>query len=170
MNNKGFTLIELLIVVVLTGLAVGITGDILISVTKSYNRTQVTNEVEQQANFVSSKITKELKDAYTIDTASTNSTQIVLKTKTGTDSVKYYLNTTEGKLYRQVGTTTAVPITSSVTKIEGVRVQCGADGCFKVLSTAPYIVKYSFIFDKGSSATLNSTFTISDTVVLRGAY
>ena len=168
-NNKAFTLIELLVVVTLTALAVGITGDILVSVTKSYNRTQVMNEVEQQANFVSSKLNRELRDAYSVE--STNSNEIVVRTKNGVDNVKYYLNSSDSRFYRQVGTGTAVPLTSPLTKIEGVRVKCGNGGCFSINNNPPpYIVTYSLIFDKGDTATIKSTININDTVVLRGTY
>ena len=64
--TKGFTLIELLLVVGLLALTVGITSDILLSIVRTYNKTQVTNEIEQQANFVSLKLEKEIRNAQTV--------------------------------------------------------------------------------------------------------
>jgi len=41
----------------------GLTSDMLISLLRSNTKTQVINEIEQQANFVSLKIEKELRDS-----------------------------------------------------------------------------------------------------------
>ena len=62
-NQKGFTLIEMLLVVLLLALTVGLTIDMLLSLIRSNTKTQVINEIEQQANFVTLKLEKELRDA-----------------------------------------------------------------------------------------------------------
>jgi type II secretory pathway pseudopilin PulG len=62
-SEVGFTLIELLVVVSLIIIVVGVTGDIVVSLIRSYSKTQITNEVEQNANFAMNKIEKELRNA-----------------------------------------------------------------------------------------------------------
>lgn len=62
-NSRGFTLVELLVVVSLMIIVVGVTGDIIISLVRSYSKTQITNEIEQNANFVMTKLEKELRNA-----------------------------------------------------------------------------------------------------------
>ena len=55
-NQGGFTLVEMLLVVFLLALTMGLTSDMLLSLIRSNTKTQVINEIEQQANFVSLKI------------------------------------------------------------------------------------------------------------------
>ena len=54
--KKGYTLIELMLVIALLALTAGVTGDIIISLVRSYSKTQVANEIEQNAGFVSLKL------------------------------------------------------------------------------------------------------------------
>ena len=51
-KQKGFTLVELLIVVSIIIIVVGVTGDIILSLVRSYSKTQITNEIEQNAKNV----------------------------------------------------------------------------------------------------------------------
>ena len=167
-NNKAFTLIELLVVVGLMGLIVGVTSDILISVTKSYNKTQVLNEIEQQANFVSSKLTKELRDATDVTipaSAGATGNDLEFTSKSGS-KIKYSLS--GGVLSRAVDAGTALAITSAA-GLEGVSVEC-LGACFTLNSSDPDIVSYSFTFKKPSGATIDASIIVSDTTVLRGTY
>jgi|GEM_PF-817426 len=174
-NNKGFTLIELLLVVALLGISVGVTTDILLSVTKNYSKTQVINELEQQANFVSLKITKELRNATSVVTPTVGASDgntLQFLSRDGNE-VKYYLDS--GILYRQsiiLGSTSpAVPMTSSVGN-EGVEIQCTTK-CFTLLGTGPDILGISLIFQKANVSvlsTLNTNIKVEDTIVLRGTY
>lgn len=66
MRQKGFTLVELLVVVSLIIIVVGVTGDIVVSLVRSYNKTQITTEVEQNATFVMTKLERELRNAYEV--------------------------------------------------------------------------------------------------------
>jgi prepilin-type N-terminal cleavage/methylation domain-containing protein len=174
-NKKGFTLIELLLVVAILGISMGVTTDILLSVTKNYSKTQILNEIEQQANFVALKITKELRNATdltlpTLGSADGNSLQFLARDG---NEVKYYLD--NGTLFRQdiIGgnTSPALPITSSVGN-EGISVSCTTK-CFTLMAENPDILGISLIFNKANLSllsTLNTNIKIEDTIVIRGSY
>ena len=176
-NNKGFTLIELLIVIGLTGLAVAITADILLSVTRSYNRTQIQNELEQQSSFVSSKLNKELKDAVDIiEPTDISKPSTTLKFKTQLDgedkTITYFLK--DNVLYRTetVGGSTSdeIPLTSK-DGLQGIYVECGEEPpCFVLNNKSPKIISYSFIFSKPPEYDINAETNLSNTVVIRGSY
>ena len=68
-NQSGFTLIEMLIVVVILAIVVGMTSDMLMSLIRSNTKTQVINELEQQANFVPSKRSLLSKEVLRVDIA-----------------------------------------------------------------------------------------------------
>jgi len=174
-QEKAFTLVELLLVVAILGISMGVTTDILLSVTRSYNKTQIINEIEQQANFVSLKMTKELRNATTIydpTLIDTSGTTLRFLNRNG-DEIKYYLE--DSVLYRQVTasgvTEEPYPVTSN-SGIEGVAVICPTK-CFGLLSENPDIVSFSLVFQKASISplsTLSTDIKVEDTIVLRGTY
>ena len=108
-NQKGFTLIEMLLVVLLLALTVGLTSDMLLSLIRSNTKTQVINEIEQQANFVTLKLEKELRDSMDASTGAQNSLVITLRSNS---QVTYQLNESN-VLQRQVGAGGFVNLTSS---------------------------------------------------------
>lgn len=62
-GQLGFTLLELLIAISLLAITAGLTGDILLTLVRTYNKTRITNEIEQNGNLALSKIEKELRTA-----------------------------------------------------------------------------------------------------------
>jgi len=177
MKNKGFSLIELIIVIALLGLSVGVTSDILLSVTSSYNKTQVMNEIEQQANFVSLRLTKELREATSIvEPSSVNVPGNTLTFLAGSTEVSYYLDTSDSGLYRKtvdlVGNS-AVSLLTVTTGVEGVILECpgtNKDECFNLVEDNPAIVTYSFTFRKPTGSRIDATYLLEDTFVIRGTY
>jgi prepilin-type N-terminal cleavage/methylation domain-containing protein len=179
MKNKGFTLIELLLVIALLSIAVGITSDILVTLVRGYNKTQVMNELEQQANFVSSKLQKELKSASLITAADASS--ITFSLRDGT-LIKYSLITSgdrTGVLQRSVGTESAVDLTDlGFNNVGGVKVSCPGFGtdpgvCFSVSNTKPQVVTLNLEFKQSqvaAKADYTGSVKINDTVVIRGTY
>lgn len=175
-TNKGFTLVELLLVVALIGVSVGVTTDILLSVTRNYNKTQVLNEIEQQANFVSLKLNKELRNATNITNpivGDSSVSSLSFVTRSGTE-VNYYIDS--GILYRQTilggSTSPAYPITASAGN-EGVSIVCPNDRCFNLIAEDPDILGISLLFQKANVSllsNLNSNIKVEDTIVLRGTY
>lgn len=143
-ENKGFTLVELLVVIALLGISIGVTNDILVSLVRSYNKTQIKNEVEQQANFVGLKIERELRSAAGT-TSSGYTNNLVISNEAG-GSVTYKLNGNKLQVENPTGST-AVDLTSS-TGISGVTVSCGFSGntCFWIVGTSPQTVKMHIKF------------------------
>jgi type II secretory pathway pseudopilin PulG len=95
-KSGGYTLLELLIVIGLIGLTVGVTGDIILSLVRSYTKTQATNELERSSNFVVSKIEKEFKNA--VSNVEITNSQVSFYTKYYNDSNLYPVS------YRHVST------------------------------------------------------------------
>ena len=146
-ENKGFTLVELLVVIALLGISIGVTNDILVSLVRSYNKTQIKNEVEQQANFVGLKLERELRSA--TGTTSTGYTNTLTISKEGSVSVTYKLNGNKLQVENPTGST-AVALTSSL-GAGGVSVSCmlnmlTCSTCFSVVGTTPQTVKMHIRF------------------------
>jgi len=143
-ENKGFTLVELLVVIALLGISIGVTNDILVSLVRSYNKTQIKNEVEQQANFVGLKIERELRSATGITSVGYTNTLTI--SKEGSASVTYKLNGNKLQVENPTGAA-AVDLTSSF-GTGGVAVSCMLTGstCFSVVGTTPQTVKMHIRF------------------------
>ncbi|MBI2414476.1 prepilin-type N-terminal cleavage/methylation domain-containing protein [candidate division WWE3 bacterium] len=181
-NQEGFTLIELLVVVSLIIIVVGVTGDIIISLVRSYSKTQITNEVEQNANFAMNKMEKELRNASQLLAVSTESISFSQKTSTGAlETVEYTVEDstilsdgTAGVYFlaRSVDGGAKVPVSnysypSGVTIVKGITE-------FSDVSPAggPSVVKIVLSMRQVGNPTVQFTqSTILDsTIVLRGSY
>lgn len=178
-NQKGFTLIELMLVVVLLGVSIGVTNDILMSLVRSNNKSQVMNEIEQQSNFVSLKIERELRNARSITTpiASGSGTLLKFETKSGLiiEYDVYVINDSSlGLIRRRVGGSGAWTNVTSNNNPGGVLAACiSGSSCFSVSGFNPQIVNINIKFSQ-AQATANSSYTgktsIQSTVVVRNTY
>ncbi len=168
-NQKGFTLIEMLLVVLLLALTVGLTSDMLLSLIRSNTKTQVINEIEQQANFVTLKLEKELRDSMDASTGAENSLVITLRSNS---QVTYQLNESN-VLQRQVGAGGFVNLTSSSSP-GGVKVTCAdASPCFDVTATNPKTVVTRLLFEQAqvdAGPTYRGDVKIESTITIRGDY
>lgn len=179
MKKNSFTLIELLIVISLIGITMGVTSDILISLIRGYNKSQILNEIEQQANFVSTKLQKELKNAKTVlNPSSVGSSSMWIQFQNADNEIVNYI-VDENLLKRKIGSAVdideakegAVPVTFS-DSLGGVLIECG-DGCFTLQGSSPQIVKISLRFKQAGTsffATSQGDVLIDDTVVIRSTY
>lgn len=180
-DQTGFTLVELLLVVALMSLAVGVTGDILVSLIRSYNKSQVLNEIEQNANFVAQKLSKELR----------NATQIVRLDPSGdsppnvgdsyneiefldtSGNTIIYKVTAGGVITRNVGSGDQALTVNNPPS--GVTASCigAATDCFTLIGSAPQVIEISIkIEQSGSPASkvFQGEIDIEDTIVIRDTY
>lgn len=169
-NQKGFTLIELLLVVSLLAISVGVTNDILISLIRTNNKTQVMNEIEQQSNFLSLKMEKELRNSRAVNIpeadGSGGNTILNFTTRDG-DIIEYKL--VDGVIKRN-----EIDVTSNASP-GGVYAECSGDlgNCFSVSGPSPQVVNISIDFRQAQPGVGNS-FTgkvgIKSTIVIRNTY
>jgi prepilin-type N-terminal cleavage/methylation domain-containing protein len=174
MEPKGFTLIELLLTIALLAISVGVTTDIILSITKSYNKTEMANELEQNANFVLLKMEKELRNAKSITTPSTLNLPSRRLTFIGRDdiTVVYTYDPLNGDLTRKVGAGTAEPIVNNNTTV-GILVSCPTGACFTLRNDSPQVIQLGLRFAQrysGGSTAFTGTVDLNNTIVLRGTY
>ena len=174
-NQGGFTLIELVLVIGLLAISVGVTNDILISLIRSNNKTQVITEIEQQSNFVSLKIEKELRNAraVSIPLNGESGTTLTFETRDGVQ-IEYSVDTDTGVINRTEGLAgSALELTNDASP-GGVKVTCeGGSGCFSVSGINPQIVSIKMIFSQSQStpiAAFAGDVDIDSTVVIRNTY
>jgi prepilin-type N-terminal cleavage/methylation domain-containing protein len=166
-ETEGFTLVELLLTIALLSIAVGVTTDIILSITKSYSKTEMANELEQNANFVSLKLEKELRNASSVTVPATVDAPSSTLTFVTTDGLVVTYNLDASGLLNRNG---SVIVNNDSTV--GVLVSCPA-GCFTLKNTSPQVVQMGLRFQQRNSGG-NSSFTgvvdLNNTVVLRGTY
>ena len=184
-KQNGFTLVELLLVVALMSLAVGVTGDILISLIRSYSKTQVLNEIEQNANFVSQKLTKELRNATRIvrlDPAESSPpvvgeppfNEIEFTDNSGSNNIIYKVRA-DGVMTRDSGDGNGDQFLTVNNPPTGVTVSCigGGNACFTLIEDAPQVIQISLMIEQAgnpSSRIFQGEITIEDTIVIRDTY
>ncbi|OGC50973.1 hypothetical protein A3A69_02450 [candidate division WWE3 bacterium RIFCSPLOWO2_01_FULL_37_15] len=195
-NNKtaGFTLIELLLVVSLLAISVGVTGDVITSLIRSYTKIQVQNDIEQNANFASLKLEKEIRNAsYTLLPYVNGSGAMTLffLNSDATKLICYRVSFSGGAGVLQRGwasTSGGIPgactnytNVTNTSQIGGVYVTCnvlvpGLPDCFKITKApgGPEVVKVHLEFTQANvgyptvSGTGNVIFDTS--IVVRGTY
>jgi len=166
-SQRGFTLVELLLAVSLLTISIGVTSDILMSLIRANNKSQVMNEIEQQSNFVASKIEKELRNAQSATIAS--GPTLTFTTRDGVEVI-YNLNTSTGVLTRKEGSDT-YNLTSNASP-GGVIVSTSSN-CFTVTGNNPTIVSLDMTFTQaqaGPGSSYTGKTTIRSTVVVRNTY
>ena len=169
-NQGGFTLVEMLLVVLLLALTMGLTSDMLISLLRSNTKTQVINEIEQQANFVSLKIEKELRDSVDVKIPGGGSSgdSIELTLRSGS-KVTYRL---QGNVLQRSITGTFFPITSNSSP-GGVVVSGDGSPVFTITGSNPKVVKLNMTFNQaqsGAGASYKGSIKLEPSIVIRSSY
>ncbi len=135
-RNKGFTLVEILVVVSIILISVGVAGDLIVSVTRSYNKTRILNEIEQNGNYVIAKITNDLKNATSV-TISSGALQIV-NASGQTISYRIQSNTCSGTNVSYVSR--RVVTTSPASDVTGKMTSDGCRDGINVTSSSPFAI------------------------------
>ncbi len=181
-NSKGFTLIELLVVVSLIIIVVGVTGDIVVTLVRSYSKTQITNEVEQNANFALTKIEKELKSATKVNTASGTRLEFVKRLPNGTSqTIEYTVEDANGLpegtagvyyIARAVNGGSKVPVTNYTSPAGVTILQSNTSFTNVSAATGPSVVKINLAMRQVGNPSVQFTqnVEVETTVVIRGSY
>lgn len=175
-SSAGFTLMEIVIVIALMVIAIGVTGDIVLTLIRSYTKTQVANDIEQNVNFVSLKMENELKNALDVVAVSPSNLCFSQRNGTNTEEICYVVESVSGVLSirRYVNSLNGSLVTDN-NSLSGVRVAtCNLSNvCFQQLSDSPDVVRVRLQFFQASSNS-NSSFTgdvsIDNTILVRGSY
>lgn len=170
-SEQGFTLVELLLVIALVSISIGITADILVSLTRSYNKTAVTNEIEQQANFIGLKLEKELRNSSNVTLPNANCISFQI------NGVAIYYNVANNNIFRSTGSCStavgnALLATPAITgSLNGVSAAC-LGSCFTLTGTSPQVVDLSFVFSQSSGGTTSfrGEVQLKNTIVIRNSY
>lgn len=176
-NNKGFTLVELLVVVAVMIIVVGVTGDIVISIVRSYNKTQITNEIEQNANFVMTKLERELRYASSVLSVNDNGGENLTFTRrlpSGSfETIKYSIND-NGTISREIVGVDLFPvILINHSFPDGVEViPVVSKFTNETVAGGPTVIKINLSFSQIGYQAVQFTqdIDLETTVVVRGSY
>jgi|APCry1669188879_1035177.scaffolds.fasta_scaffold87869_2 prepilin-type N-terminal cleavage/methylation domain-containing protein len=162
-SNQGFTLVELLISVGLISVILVVSIQFLLNLVSNSVRIQNRIDVEQNANFISAKITKLISDA---NSATLNSSS---KVTFITNGVTYALELKNGVLYLQNTLDTSVlasPLNDSSIIISGVNTIP-----FELSTTTnPQQLKMKLKFEIGSGTNLGASQNIEKIITIRKSY
>ena len=160
-SNVGFTLIELLISVSLLAIAMGIASDLIITLVRTYTKTQAFNDIEQTVNFVFLKLQNDIKSS---NSASVDESGSLILSRNG-ETITYSVDSESVSLLRN-----AIPLLGVSSDLGDVHVRCAGD-CFSILSNDPTTVKVSLEFYQGSGNGLfDHSVSLQDAFVVRGTY
>ena len=174
-NNKkalGFTLIELLLSVTLLAVSIGISSDIIITLVRTFARTQISNDVEQTVNFVFLKMQNDLKKSVGLARTSGATETLVLTQKSGTLITYTFVHptaSTPNAVFRRNGADLidTAPVTG------GVNISCPGSNCFEIVNNKPATIEINMSFSSANApagSIFNTTVSIQDTFVVRGSY
>ena len=173
-ETAGFTLIELVVVVAILLVTVGIAGDIIISLTRTFGKTQVSNDIETTSNFVLIKLEKEFRSATSVVTpaavgASGNTLHFINKN----GKRVCYVVTAAGLLNRSFDTVNCASQAPLTANDSATGVLVTGTPAFTLTSDKPYVIKINMTFSSATpnpSTTFSGTVTLNNTLVARGSY
>lgn len=178
-KQKGFTLVELLIVVSLIAITTGISGDVILTLVRSYNKTRITNELEQVGTFSMAKIEKELQKGTSVSAPGLNSCGPTLTFTNedalgATQTISYNIPQAGATIYnlnRTLNGGTVVPVIDKA--LVNVRVT-NALTAFCLVQASPAVVRVKLNLEQNSAGGAGTSFSgnvvLEQTIVLRGTY
>ena len=176
-NQKGFTLVELLVSVTIMLIAVALSADIIISIFKGYNKAQSFNDLEQSSTFLTIKLENDIRTAnnaiITTSTSSDGATLLDLQKSSDNSHICYQIKPTDNIYYKTSADLCDFSIDSNGALLPiNLGKKIDSTSTFSVLTNSAtntkIAVTYKFVF-VGKGTTTSET-TISNTIVMRGAY
>lgn len=182
-GEKGFTLIELLISISLLAITAGLTTDIILSLVRTYNKTRITNEIEQAGTISMSKIEKELRVALElVDPSEGQCGQVLIfERKRVSDeallTITYQIDTSgadAGSLVRTEddGSTSTTAKLLDSTQPNGIKLDTSSEFCV-LNQSQPHVVMIDFdLLQVATSGgvSFQGSVPLEQTIVLRGTY
>lgn len=183
-NEKGFTLIELLISISLLAITAGLTTDIILSLVRTYNKTRITNEIEQAGTIAMSKMEKELRVALSLTSPAqgTCGTSLVFQRKRLSDdavvTITYAIDisgTDAGTLRRTENdgaTSFTAPVLDS-TQTNGIKLDHNSSRICVLNQSQPHVVMIDFNLLQVATTggvSFQGSVPLEQTIVLRGTY
>ncbi len=183
-SEKGFTLIELLISISLLAITAGLTTDIILSLVRTYNKTRITNEIEQSGTIAMSKMEKELRVALSLTSPAqgTCSTTLVFQRNSVLDdslvTITYQIDTSgaDAGTLRRTENDGINSFTSPVldsTQSNGIKLDHNSSQICVLNQSQPHVVMIDFNLLQAASTggvSFQGSVPLEQTIVLRGTY
>jgi len=155
-------------------IVVGVAGDIVVSTVRSYSKTQITNELEQNGNFLIQKLQRELRSADSVESVSSNELSFYRREDNGSRTLITYTVTSAagiGLVTRAEGAGAPAEILTNNHAVTGVNVDPVASS-FALAGSNPDVVEVNFTISQVGNPTIQFTqdFVVSTTIVVRGSY
>ena len=176
-RSQGFTLIEILIVIALMAVLTGIGADLFVNSLKAYQKSQITNQLSQNGNFVMSTILNAARNAKAISVSSDegyDNNTLKITDASGVTTTFRFLDLASGAGYisRKVGeegwkiitsnnATSGIDIDTSVSRFD-----LSAD----TPRTLTVVLKISQAPNTPINRAYNTTITLTNSVIIRGEY
>lgn len=173
MINKGFTLVELLVTLAVISIVVVVSSDFFFNLIDTSVRVQNRNQVEQDYNFVATKITKLVQDANSIEILDYgNQLNIIFPDKTIV--LKYYEQDQTIKMGNFVNDsiTDESLLVSSGVKITKKTVGGDSKPIFESISPSsnPQQLRLTMVFNKDKGIKFEFSSTLERTITVRKSY
>ena len=163
-NTKGFTLLELLVVTAILGVLIGISSTVFISILRSQNKTNITNEVRQNATLAIDLFERDVRSASDISLVGGPST-VRLEGAENATNVDWECVTAVGNnngfIQRTVDGSGVDQVITNQDNQTGVSIDCTTNPTFDVSASITPIVTMRFDALQGEEAPGRADYEIS---------